>query len=178
MRDGVEWERVREGSAELDAAGVERWGRALGRAARADRVFVALTGPLGAGKTTLVRAACAGAGCEQEVVSPTYVLHRPLTLAEDGEVHHVDLYRLSSGAELDDLGWEELLASGEPVFVEWSERAGDRLPEDRWEVRLSLAADPARRHARARARGAAPGLPDPGRAAAGASDPGTASAEG
>jgi tRNA threonylcarbamoyladenosine biosynthesis protein TsaE len=82
--------------------------------------FVLLHGDLGAGKTAFVRGMAAGLGANpEEVSSPTFVLiqhykgRTPLV--------HVDLYRLESGAAVDDLGLEEL-ASGAVVAVEWAER--------------------------------------------------------
>lgn len=137
------------------------WGCRLGREAARSGVFVALQGPLGAGKTTLTRAACRGAGVESRVTSPTYVLHHAYRGPGSVVVHHVDLYRISEPAELDDLGWEELLDGGDPVFVEWAERAGERLPARRWEVRLELADDVDRRRVAARALGGAPRPPAP-----------------
>jgi tRNA threonylcarbamoyladenosine biosynthesis protein TsaE len=82
--------------------------------------FVMLHGDLGAGKTAFVRGLAAGLGANpDEVSSPTFVLiqhykgRTPLV--------HVDLYRLETGAAIDDLGLEEL-ASGAVVAVEWAER--------------------------------------------------------
>ena len=82
--------------------------------------FVLLHGDLGAGKTAFVRGMAAGLGANPEdVSSPTFVLIQhykgrvPLT--------HVDLYRLESGAAVDDLGLEEM-ASGAVVAIEWAER--------------------------------------------------------
>jgi tRNA threonylcarbamoyladenosine biosynthesis protein TsaE len=82
--------------------------------------FVLLHGDLGAGKTAFVRGMAAGLGGDPEdVSSPTFVLiqhyqgRTPLV--------HVDLYRLESGAAVDDLGLEEL-ADGAVVAVEWAER--------------------------------------------------------
>lgn len=82
--------------------------------------FVLLHGDLGSGKTAFVRGMAAGLGCDPEdVSSPTFVLiqhykgRTPLV--------HVDLYRLESGAAVDDLGLEEL-ANGAVVAVEWAER--------------------------------------------------------
>jgi tRNA threonylcarbamoyladenosine biosynthesis protein TsaE len=94
-------------------------------------------GPLGAGKTTLVQAACEGAGVAGPVTSPTFTLvHR---YGVEHPIYHADLYRIEDPAELPGIGWEDLTAGDAPVFVEWAERAGDRLPLDRWEVRLSIA---------------------------------------
>lgn len=136
------------------------WGVRLGRAACAERAFVALIGPLGAGKTTLIRAACEGCGVEEPVTSPTFTLvHR--YRAPSGFVYHADLYRIGSPAELPGIGWEELTEGEAPVFVEWAERAGDELPEARWEVRLSFAEGGHARLVEARSEGGAPRVPDP-----------------
>lgn len=109
-------------SGELQVAGLEQTealGRRLGEAVRAGDVIL-LEGPLGAGKTVLVRALAVGLGCTDEVASPTFVLvrhHRgrlPLV--------HADLYRLEARADIDHLGLLEL-AEGGVLAVEWAERA-------------------------------------------------------
>jgi tRNA threonylcarbamoyladenosine biosynthesis protein TsaE len=82
--------------------------------------FVLLHGDLGAGKTAFVRGMAAGLGANPEdVSSPTFVLiqhYRGRT-----PLVHVDLYRLDSGAAVDDLGLEDM-ASGAVVAIEWAER--------------------------------------------------------
>ncbi len=95
--------------------------------------FVLLHGDLGAGKTAFVRGIAAGLGANPEdVSSPTFVLIQhykgrvPLT--------HVDLYRLESGAAVEDLGLEEL-ASGAVVAIEWAERM-PQSPEGSVTVRI------------------------------------------
>lgn len=82
-----------------------------------------LKGELGAGKTTFVRGVAQGAGSTADVASPTFQLVRvyPGRL----QLAHVDLYRVESGAELRDLGLDELADRG-AVVVEW----GDRLQVD------------------------------------------------
>jgi len=146
--------------AELDLAALDAWGRALGELAVRERVFVALFGPLGAGKTTLIKAACAGGGVVDAVTSPTYTLVHWYEGAR-GRVAHADLYRIVDPRELAALGWDDLESGEFAVFVEWADRAGTELPPTRWELRLSLEADPARRGVRGVALGGAPAIPDP-----------------
>lgn len=146
---------------ELDEPALERWGRRLGEAAVRERAFLALQGPLGAGKTRLVQAACRGAGVVEDALSPTFTLvHR--YEGKYGPVWHVDLYRIEDPSELVDLAWDDLLAGDAPVFVEWAERAGERLPAARWEVRLAMSGCPDTRRVRVTARGGAPPPPSPG----------------
>ena len=80
---------------------------------------VLLKGELGAGKTTFVRGVAQGTGSRVEVASPTFQLVR----VYPGRVQlaHVDLYRVETGAELRDLGLEELADQG-AVVVEWGDR--------------------------------------------------------
>ena len=99
---------------------------------------VAVVGPLGAGKTALIRGVALGLGVgdARTVSSPTYVLVHEY----EGRVpvYHVDLYRLRAAeAELADLGTEEMLADG-VVLVEWADRAADALPTPRWQVEISV----------------------------------------
>ena len=78
-------------------------GLELGKALRAGDVLV-LTGPLGAGKTTLTRGIGEGLGVRGPVTSPTFVLARTHpSLGEGPPLVHVDAYRLNSAVELDDL---------------------------------------------------------------------------
>lgn len=148
---------------ELTEPALEQWGRRLGRTAMQERLFVALFGPLGAGKTTLVRAACRGAGVAEPVLSPTFTLVRRYS-APSGPVYHADLYRVSGPEDLPDLGWEDLLAADGPVFVEWADRARGWLPEDRWEVHLEMGGRPDTRRVDCRSWGEAcpPCPPTPG----------------
>lgn len=99
---------------------------------------VALTGPLGAGKTAFSRGVACGLGLADErlVASPTYVLvHEYPTVPP---LYHLDLYRLTNAAgELADLGLEEMLQAG-VVLIEWAERAEGALPTPRWDVTMGI----------------------------------------
>jgi tRNA threonylcarbamoyladenosine biosynthesis protein TsaE len=82
--------------------------------------LVLLTGELGAGKTAFVRGLAAGLGIDpDEVSSPTFTLIQEYVGAR--VLRHVDLYRLQ-GAEIDDLGLDELTQDGAVVAIEWAER--------------------------------------------------------
>ena len=151
----------------LDEAALRRWGRVLGAAAARDSVFVALFGPLGSGKTTLVQAACAGAGVSEGVTSPTYTLVHWYS-GEHGLVAHADLYRIDRPSELLMLDWEELESGTATVFVEWADRAGAELPLDRWELRLEVILGGGARGVEVKSFGAAPPIPDPSAYARGA----------
>jgi tRNA threonylcarbamoyladenosine biosynthesis protein TsaE len=97
----------------------------LGTQLRAGDLLV-LTGPLGAGKTTLTRGIGEGLGVRGPVTSPTFVLARTHPNLSDGPpLVHVDAYRLSSAAELDDL---DIDYAGSVVIVE-SRHAGRHRPE-------------------------------------------------
>lgn len=114
-----------------------RWGRRIGESA-CPPLFIALTGPLGAGKSVLARAIARGAGVHGAVPSPTFNLMFRYEGRPGVDVVHLDLYRLTSADELWELGWEELGEEDEIVLVEWPERAADSLPADRWEIQLAF----------------------------------------
>lgn len=120
----------------LTEAELTQWGRAVGAAV--DRpTLILLDGPLGAGKSTLARAIARGAGVTSNIPSPTFNIL--LSYAGRGglPVTHADLYRIETPDELDELGWEDLVADG-LVMVEWPDRAGERLSADRWEISLGF----------------------------------------
>lgn len=111
-----------------DAGATERAGGRLaaGLGPLEGPVLIVLAGPLGAGKTTLVRGLLRGLGHAGRVRSPTFTLLEPYELSGK-TVAHLDLYRLADPAELDFLGFSDLLVPGNVILVEWPERGGDRL---------------------------------------------------
>jgi tRNA threonylcarbamoyladenosine biosynthesis protein TsaE len=110
------------------------FGRALADALRPGDL-VLLSGPLGAGKTTLTQGIVAGVGGNGPVVSPTFVIAR---VYRGGRmpVLHVDAYRIGSIAEIDDLDLDA--STDEAVtIVEWGNGLVEGLVDDHLEVRIA-----------------------------------------
>ena len=120
------------------AADTEAFGAALARSLPASPALtvLALTGELGAGKTTLVRGLLGALGFAGAVRSPTYTLLELYPLG-GRTIVHADLYRLRDPSELDFLGLREWAQPGFLWCIEWPERGGGRLPVA--DLTLSLA---------------------------------------
>lgn len=118
--------------------------------------LVLLSGPLGAGKTELVRGLAEGLGADaSEVASPTFALvHEYGSAGEPPILVHADLYRLlgtsSRGVAIDDLGLAEARQKGSVVVVEWPE--GLERDRDAVEIEILLEKDETRRIVGRRAR--------------------------
>ena len=108
------------------------------------RQVVLLIGQLGAGKTTLAKGIVKGLGAAspEEVSSPTFTLIHEY--GREGRVFHVDLYRLEEPRELATLGLEDLFEREAVVLIEWGERFPQILPDERTEVRITVAEDDTR----------------------------------
>lgn len=117
------------------AAATRGLGERLGRLLRPGDV-VALVGELGAGKTQLVRGACAGAEVpSDEVSSPSFAI--VATYRGRVPVHHADLYRIGDEDELYGTGFGDLVGGEGALLVEWADRLPGALPEERLTLRLA-----------------------------------------
>ena len=131
-----------------DEAATARLGVAIARALRPGEA-VCLSGPLGAGKSTLARALIRTLTTpDEDVPSPTFTLVQ-FYEGRGLKIAHFDLYRLTDPDEAYEIGLDEALEDGAAV-IEWPERLGERLdgrlPPDRLDVEISL--DGAGRQAR------------------------------
>ena len=95
---------------------------------------VAFYGELGSGKTAFVRGMARGMGLKCRVSSPTFTIVNEYE--GDRELFHFDMYRLASGDELFDIGWEDYLARGAVCAVEWSENVEDAFTGEEIIVRF------------------------------------------
>jgi tRNA threonylcarbamoyladenosine biosynthesis protein TsaE len=127
-----------------DLAATEALGRRLGGLLFPGAV-VALVGPLGAGKTHLVRAVAEGLGLAdpRAVSSPTFVLIQEYRARLP--VYHFDAYRLRSEAEFFDLGAHEYFEGDGVCLVEWADRVPGSLPAEHLLVRLDVTGATSRR---------------------------------
>ena len=131
-----------ERSSLLRSAGETRtFGRHLGALLRPGD-WVALTGDLGSGKTTLVSGLVEGVHPGLRSRSPTYV--RVEVYGSAPAVVHADLYRLESDEEWATLGIEDLAAEDAVVVIEWADRATGRLPDSRLDLLLRWSDESAR----------------------------------
>jgi tRNA threonylcarbamoyladenosine biosynthesis protein TsaE len=98
--------------------------------------LVTVEGDLGTGKTTLVREMLRARGVRGAITSPSFTLAQSYH-GRDGELlHHLDLYRLSRGADAELFAWDDYLGPDAITFVEWPAAGSDALPPA--DVRLAL----------------------------------------
>lgn len=120
-----------------DLAATEAWGHRLGKLLFPGAV-VALVGPLGAGKTHLVRAIAEGLEVKNPtaVNSPTFVLIQeyPARLP----IYHFDAYRLTGPQEFAELGVEEYFRSEGVCLIEWADKVASVLPAERLWIDIEI----------------------------------------
>ncbi len=117
-------------------------GRRIGTKAQSGDVLL-LVGDLGAGKTTLTQGILWGLGGTEYARSPTFVLvnEYPARLT----MYHMDLYRLNSIEEIEDLGLDEYLYGNDLCVVEWADKAPGYFPVNHAVVQLEVIDDQTRR---------------------------------
>ncbi|MFI3226734.1 MAG: tRNA (adenosine(37)-N6)-threonylcarbamoyltransferase complex ATPase subunit type 1 TsaE [Clostridia bacterium] len=103
-------------------------GEKIGKKLQAGDV-IALTGDLGAGKTAFTRGVARGVGYDGRVTSPTFAIVNEY-YCDKITVYHFDMYRISDGDELYNIGFDDYLNSGGILIIEWSENITEYLPSD------------------------------------------------
>ena len=120
----------------------QKIGRRIGTKAQSGDVLL-LVGDLGAGKTTLTQGILWGLGGTEYARSPTFVLvnEYPARLT----LYHMDLYRLNSIEEIEDLGLDEYLYGNDLCVVEWADKAPGYFPVNHAVIQLEVIDDQTRR---------------------------------
>jgi tRNA threonylcarbamoyladenosine biosynthesis protein TsaE len=97
--------------------------------------FIALDGPLGAGKTTFVRHLLRALGVQGRIKSPTFAVMEPYTV-HDRAVSHFDFYRFDDAREWADAGFRDVFAAPGLKLAEWPDRAAGVLPLPDWRLQI------------------------------------------
>jgi len=107
------------------------------------RLF-ALYGPLGSGKTTIIKAICREMGAADSVGSPSFTIVNEYRTSAGEILYHIDFYRIKKQEEVFDLGIEEYFYAGNYCFMEWPELVEEILPSDTFKIRISVGDDEVR----------------------------------
>ena len=100
--------------------------------------IIAFYGPMGAGKTTLIKNLCHRMGVTDEVNSPTFAIVNEYVTMETESVYHFDFYRIKKLEEVYDIGYENYFYSGNLCLLEWPEMIEPLMPERFIRVDIAL----------------------------------------
>ena len=100
-----------------------------------DRKVLAIHGPMGSGKTTLVHSICEKKRIKGQVTSPTFAIINEYS-SDEGSIFHIDLYRLKDEEEAIRSGVEDCLYSGNLCLVEWPEKAPGIFPPETLHIHI------------------------------------------
>ena len=118
----------------LSAKRTQSIGKLLGEKLK-PKDIICLYGDLGTGKTCLSKGIAAGLEVSENITSPTFTIIKEYKGRYP--VYHIDVYRLSSSADMLDLGYEEYFNGDGVVIIEWADIIKDILPEERLDIQLS-----------------------------------------
>ena len=104
--------------------------------------IIALSGDLGAGKTTFVQGFATGLGITEKIISPTFVLIRQHQIPQTKSMlFHIDLYRLENDIHIAELGINEMLNNNNIILIEWAEKVKKQLPLNTIWIRIEKISD-------------------------------------
>ena len=126
------WTVITHSPAQTEGLG-HRLGRRLSPPA-----LVALAGELGSGKTCLAQGILRGIGVtEAYLTSPSYILVQEYAAkGREIKVYHMDVYRLETPQQIEELGYQEYLGSQSIGIIEWAEKIEDLLPEEYLKIKM------------------------------------------
>lgn len=100
--------------------------------------IIAFYGPMGAGKTTLIKNLCHKMGVTDEVNSPTFAIVNEYVTVEGDSVYHFDFYRIKKLEEVYDIGYDNYFYSGNLCLLEWPEMIDPLMPDRFIRVEIAL----------------------------------------
>lgn len=100
--------------------------------------------PMGAGKTTFIKAVCEELGVKDVITSPTFAIINEYTAGDGQPIYHFDFYRIKRLEEVYDMGCDDYFYSGNYCFMEWPEQIEDALPEDIIKITITPQSDGSR----------------------------------
>lgn len=103
-----------------------------------------LYGTLGAGKTTFTQGFAEGLGIKDKIISPTFILMKRYSIPgnKDGFFYHLDLYRLDSVAQIENLGIGEIFDNPKNIIlIEWADKLGKLSPKSAAEIHIKSVGD-------------------------------------
>ena len=100
--------------------------------------IIAFYGPMGAGKTTLIKNLCHKMGVTDEVNSPTFAIVNEYVTIEGESVYHFDFYRIKKLEEVFDIGYDNYFYSGNLCLLEWPEMIDSLMPDRFIRVEIAL----------------------------------------
>ncbi|HKK40904.1 MAG TPA: tRNA (adenosine(37)-N6)-threonylcarbamoyltransferase complex ATPase subunit type 1 TsaE [Bacteroidales bacterium] len=106
--------------------------------------ILAFYGPMGSGKTTIIKSICETMGAEDIISSPTFTLVNEYRTKNGESLYHIDFYRIRKAEEVFDFGIEEYLYSHSYCFMEWPELVEDILPPSTIRIRITVGDDESR----------------------------------
>ena len=101
----------------------------------------AFFGPMGAGKTTFIKALCNALEVTDDVNSPTFTIVNEYTAGKGFPVYHFDFYRINKISEAYDIGIDEYFGAEGLCLIEWPEKIEEILPEECFRVTVSVNED-------------------------------------
>ena len=99
---------------------------------------VALSGELGAGKSTLIRMIVRALGYQGVISSPTFTLMNVYESADKSPIYHFDFYRVSSADEAGGFGADEFIGADGIAFIEWADKIPELLPENYYRIQIDI----------------------------------------
>lgn len=103
-----------------------------------DKKIFAFYGPMGSGKTTIIKAICESLDTVDNISSPTFTLVNEYRTSKGDIIYHIDFYRIKKQEDVYDFGVEEYLSGEKYCFMEWPELVEEILPPETVIIRISV----------------------------------------